>query len=126
MADLSLGDRLAMSDDSLPYGPRMTDPPTPVEAFSIGHVELRRHDELENGDLVWHRSTLLYRPLEMVSYRMDARWELHLQGGHSLFLPDRCSPHPNQVRVLVGAGPEFLRRSNNGLGAPAKEIRWPT
>jgi hypothetical protein len=109
-----------MTDDDLPFGVN-DGRGHPIEAFAMGHRELRTVEELELGDLVWHNHTLLYRPLEAVVYTMDARWELRLKGGHSRWVPDRCSRHPDQVEVLVGAGVEYLRRSNNGLGAPPKE-----
>jgi hypothetical protein len=89
-------------------------------SFAMGVTCKRTVDELALGDLIWHSRTLLYRPLEEVRYTMDGRWELRLQGGHSAWLPDRWSPHPDHVIRLEGAGPEYLRRSNNGLGAPPK------
>lgn len=111
-----------MGDDPLPYGPG-DGRGLGREAFSMGHRVKRTPVELFEGDLVWHHNTLLYRPVVAVLYAMDARWEIRLQGGHSMWRPDRCcsDPGPDHVYVLVGAGPEYLRRSNNGLGAPPKE-----
>ena len=116
---------LRVSDDELPYGAgTLAEAGSEEEwerrraAFSMGHTEYRRAEQLRLGDLVWHPSTLLYRPLLEVRYSFDGRWELRLRGGHSCWLPNRNDhQHPDEVIVLVDAGSEYLRRSNNGLGA---------
>jgi hypothetical protein len=109
-----------MSDDPLPYGV-LDGRGLPLSAFAMGHCEMRTPLELREGDLVWHPQTLLYRPVVGVRYRMDARWEIQLQGGHRIHRPDRTVRDPEHVTILVGAGPEYLRRANNGLGAPPQE-----
>lgn len=117
-----------VSDDDLPYGPGTIADAGSDEAweartarYAMGHREKRTAAELQLGDLVWHNRTLLYRPVVGVRYGMDARWEIQLQGGHSTWRPNRTSDQglgPDQVWILVGAGDEYLRRSNGGLGAP--------